>query len=496
MAFKISIEEQSKLFRQHLEEEGNDRIIFSGAFGTGKTYFLENFSSGNKEDFLTIKLSPVNYSVSNNEDIFKLIKYDILFELLLSHGLKLEGEQISRNVAYGLLLPAKAEAIMKGMFSVISLLNKDIETVPTMLAAFTEWFNIIKEIEKQRKDASQENEVSSFLEEISSTYSLEQDEITSFIKKSLEALLETNSNKYKVLIIDDLDRIDPEHTFRLFNVFSAHLDYHRTYRNKFGFDKVIFVCDIQNVRNTFHSRYGTGTDFTGYIDKFYSKQIFAFNNASEVRKITTELINSIQYEGGYEQYFQMKILSGDRAKGQSLLEIIITELISSKALNVRRLKEAFGLKYLLKDNDLRIISFGRRAYKMQMPAFITLEIISKIIGSGEALYKAISSLNLATSTESYVEFSKQHSDWLAGMLLPLADYKGHRFQTDSIQVFKINDIVLTYVLLEVGDRRDQYYAKVDSINGIPYKSSTPTHIDIFPILAQAIDEMRKTGLLT
>jgi len=43
MAIKISIEHQSTLFKTHFEEENNDRIIFSGAFGIGKTYFLEQF---------------------------------------------------------------------------------------------------------------------------------------------------------------------------------------------------------------------------------------------------------------------------------------------------------------------------------------------------------------------------------------------------------------------------------------------------------------------
>lgn len=100
---------------------------------------------------------------------------------------------------------------------------------------------------------------------------LESDYVTSFIENNLTDLAATNGEaKMKVLIIDDLDRIDPEHIFRLFNIFSAHFDYHKGTDNKFGFNKVVFVCDIRNIRNMFHSRYGAATDFTGYIDKFYS----------------------------------------------------------------------------------------------------------------------------------------------------------------------------------------------------------------------------------
>ena len=77
-----------------------------------------------------------------------------------------------------------------------------------------------------------------------------------------------------VLLIDDLDRLDPEHVFRLFNIFSAHYD-DVTESNKFGFDKIIFVCDINNIQQMFNHRYGINVEFNGYIDKFYSSEIFA-----------------------------------------------------------------------------------------------------------------------------------------------------------------------------------------------------------------------------
>ena len=75
------------------------------------------------------------------------------------------------------------------------------------------------------------------------------------------------TSRETVLIIDDLDRLDPEHIFRLFNVFSAHYD-NQNEKNKFGFDKVIFVCDVENVRKIFHYKYGLDVEFNGYIDEF------------------------------------------------------------------------------------------------------------------------------------------------------------------------------------------------------------------------------------
>ncbi len=76
-----------------------------------------------------------------------------------------------------------------------------------------------------------------------------EDYITSLIKEKL-ATLET---KQKILIIDDLDRFDPEHLFRLISIFSTHID-HQTNENKFGFDKIIFVGDLQNIKEMFEHK--------------------------------------------------------------------------------------------------------------------------------------------------------------------------------------------------------------------------------------------------
>ena len=61
MEFKLDV--PNRKFNEHLLLEGNNRIIFSGAFGTGKTYFLEKFFEKNTE-YEAIHLFPVNYSVA------------------------------------------------------------------------------------------------------------------------------------------------------------------------------------------------------------------------------------------------------------------------------------------------------------------------------------------------------------------------------------------------------------------------------------------------
>ena len=81
---EISIEKTSDRFALHLSVAGNLRIIFSGKYGFGKSYFLENFFRRYEDKYYTVFLSPVNYVISGNEDIFELIKADILKSLFLS----------------------------------------------------------------------------------------------------------------------------------------------------------------------------------------------------------------------------------------------------------------------------------------------------------------------------------------------------------------------------------------------------------------------------
>src|SRR6266487_4791162 len=79
--FVIDISGPQKAFQDFLSLDGNARIIFSAPFGSGKTYFLRKFFR-NSTDYVALHLYPTNYSVSKNEDIFELIKFDILYEIL------------------------------------------------------------------------------------------------------------------------------------------------------------------------------------------------------------------------------------------------------------------------------------------------------------------------------------------------------------------------------------------------------------------------------
>ena len=141
-------------------------------------------------------------------------------------------------------------------------------------------------------------------------------------------------DKKNILIIDDLDRIDPEHIFRLFNVFSAQKNYN-TKVDKFGFDKVIFVCDISNIMKIYEHKYGVGVDFWGYISKFVSDRVFHFDNKDLIGEKLHNVLRNISYNHSLAPHL---ILSNDRdeaRQNKSLLVFLLKMLMYFDYLSLR-----------------------------------------------------------------------------------------------------------------------------------------------------------------
>jgi hypothetical protein len=272
---KFKLDASTELFNKHLNIKGNKSLIFSGAFGTGKTYFLrEYFEKSDK--FEAIHLYPVNYSVASNEDIFELIKYDILF-CLLEKNLDFEKVEISKATLLPYFLKNNSSKILPILLGLIPKVGGSLKNIAEGLI----------QLEKRFKDEVKKNEIDeqetiiSYLKVFTGQKGTihEEDFITQLISQLVEQLKHREIEI--VLIVDDLDRIDPEHIFRIFNILSAHVDIDKE-QNKFDFDRIILVCDIKNIRNIFRNRYGINVDFSGYIDKFYSKSIFHYDLSSEV----------------------------------------------------------------------------------------------------------------------------------------------------------------------------------------------------------------------
>ncbi|TVZ07762.1 KAP-like P-loop domain-containing protein [Cellulophaga sp. RHA_52] len=304
------VEIPSNNFKQKLD--ANSKVLFSGVFGSGKTTFLNDFFLNNS-DYQAIHLYPVNYSVVSNKDIFELIKYDILFQLL---G-KISKEDFEKvEIPYHLTLFAYLTS------------NQALESKADFFASFLSFagkygnaaLKVYGQIKRMKTDLldyhkkfQQDNfkSLEEYLEvpvnETGHVY--EEDFYTELIRILLEKLKEKGEKKKTtVLVVDDLDRLDPEHIFRILNVFSCHFDFRGVDNdNKFDFDKVLLVCDYKNIESVFSHKYGSDADFSGYIDKFYSS-IYWYSSSEYLTVIVGEYLKSISLDVGYDLFtFNQKV---------------------------------------------------------------------------------------------------------------------------------------------------------------------------------------------
>lgn len=269
----IPIDDKLNLFAEYLAN--NDRTILSARFGDGKTFFLEEFKKRFSEEYHFLTLYPVLYQVSDNKDIFEYIKRDILIQLLMSSKVSIADGKYSYIESIEGFLDANFNKIINDAITVsaplLTLVPKAmIDMLQHNISQFREYYN---KINTSQSDTI-EDYINSFTNQCGGIY--EFDPISRLIWDLLSDL-KIQTNKKVVLVVEDLDRTDPAHIFRIMNILSAHWDtndYSETklsfgsVSNKYNFDKVLLVCHYQNIKNIFHHFYGKDTDFTGYTHKY------------------------------------------------------------------------------------------------------------------------------------------------------------------------------------------------------------------------------------
>ncbi len=328
---KIQTSKQKIEFKELLLDSEINKILFSGKFGTGKTTFLRDFFIDYPNDFTPIFLYPVNYSVANNEDIFEYVKYDILIKLLEWDNIEDYITDISTSIAAQVLFLDNPKdfilKLVKSYSSTCSVIEK--------IDSFLNGTKLLKEELDKYKESAQ---IDNFLTELSQNKGslFEKNLITNIIIAIIQRWKETNPTKKICLVIDDLDRIDPEHIFRIMNVFAAHNDIEEESKNKFGFDRIVTVCDINNIQNIFFARYGVNTDFNGYISKFHSKSIFYFDFTKEIISQLDTIFSKYSVMDNHSLINDFNFFYKDRFKP------IISELIQYGLITIRRIKQVFS----------------------------------------------------------------------------------------------------------------------------------------------------------
>ena len=273
----INISQNIKDFKQVFEKES--RIIFSARFGDGKSYFLNEFIKSNdekKNDYYFITLHPVNYVVEENRDVIEYIKRDILFQLIKDNRIydfKEGDDKIFDAVC-------NVESLFK-----LADFAASIIPVKGLKEGYKALKGLVSTIDEKRKEQDVLHVVDDYLNGFygKSGSISECDAFTYLIQKSLEQMMAKS-----VLIIEDLDRIDPAHLFRIMNVLSSQVDnpYYSEVSNgnKFGFDKIILVMDYEIARHLFHHFYGKEANYEGYMNKFLNTLPYKFSISEEAQK--------------------------------------------------------------------------------------------------------------------------------------------------------------------------------------------------------------------
>lgn len=406
---EISIQSESERFQQFLSEENNNNIIFSGIYGIGKSYFINDFFNNQHTDkYIPIVLTPIKYSVANNEDIFEYIKVDILLQLLEKVPCDLKGCQITTPIASYYYIQNNIDSIISNILSVAEKVYFPTDIIKQL-------FNLRNNILKFQEEHSQtwDKDIESFMKDLSqkrgSIY--ESNIITQIIQNLILDAKKENNKKEAVLIIDDLDRIDPEHIFRILNILSVHDDFCQTHEHKFKFDKTILVCDIENIRKTFHAKYGADVDFSGYIDKFYSKEIFHFDNVYEIAKCISRQVINIKSDSD---------LAKEHRYSHTNLIYILEHLIRYNLINIRTL-EKFAFDYYIGN---KYFVYNRIKYwVINIPSCFIFDFLQRIFGSPMLLQSALLKL-----TQKAIDYRHNH---IIDSFIILADLPNNNLQASD-----------------------------------------------------------------
>jgi len=451
-------------FDAHIKSANNYRILFSGKYGSGKTYFLQQYFDINKDKYEVFHLFPTNYAVSSNEDIVKLLQFDILYEIICKGLIEKPEKMFSDKDLAPLFLINNAPKIIRDVVSHCGSIGKKLSEI---FENSQDWLGKYDTF-KQNMNKTDNDEVETTFQKLLSEF--EYDATTELIELTLSYI----ENKQKVLIIDDLDRIDPEHIFRLLNVFSAQLScYFSSHKpapqdeNRFGFDKVIFVCDIDNIRNIYHAKYGDKTDFLGYIDKFYSISPYSFNNNDTIAHEAYRFVQSIKTE------------LPDYSK--DILSSLTRVLLFHNVISLRQLVDKEGRRW-----EYPIRKYSALSAKYGFWSILLIDFVLFLFGTEHDASKAL------TAHKEEVDFDKLHENFkIADLLIPFL-FDISAMKIDSEEEYKNEELNLRVGFICYRSDRDG--GKMVAIKKIMNSEGNEKNtIPFFQLFAFALDNYTKAA---
>jgi len=417
--FKINNEKIHENFHNHLKIKDNKRILLSGRFGIGKTYFIHEFFKKHEEYEPTF-ITPVNYQVAKNEDVFELIKYDIILEFISKDIIDTEEVKVNELLSMQFYIQNSSSDLTLDLLSLIPKLGKTTQLIKSLKNFIEDYKKYSQQLKKSELDI-----VSRYAKMIENTKGsiYESDFLTELIFELQNRIRAKKKNS--ILVIDDIDRIEPEHIFRILNIFSSHYTFDELTEedNKFNFDQIVLICDIENIRKIFHAKYGQEVDFSGYIDKFYSTNCFHFNNTSSILNSLDNIFDSVNINKSTVGIVRM-------------IKYVLTDFIKANSVNLRDLQNVPFLEQQLQNNRRFEVTPRFRFTESEIPLVKALFVLRKILGNDDL--KVISCFKMCQNKlkdsviRNKIEFIKN--------VVPFINIEKTNFEIDSNQTTEIKDL--------------------------------------------------------
>src|SRR5690606_34215642 len=134
-------------------------------------------------------------------------------------------------------------------------------------------------------------------------------------------------------------------------------------------------------REIFRSRYGSNIDFSGYIDKFYSTEIFHYSFSSIIVENLNKFFKSIKTNHSIVQdYFQ----SGHENIYTNELEFILNHFVNANCLSTRALVNFLNKEYKFPNYTLDTDDTAK-IYSTETPILGVLDLLENLMGGKEDL---------------------------------------------------------------------------------------------------------------
>lgn len=384
----IPIDNAIRSFGMHLKS--HPRTILSAGFGEGKTFFLHQCKKI-LSDCVFLTLYPVNYQVAANEDIFDLIKRDLLFQLFVNDILEPSYEMSQRMaISFFLSNPANYwEWVIDAVSSLDYPESIAMKAIGGTTKVLKNAYDCFKNFCKKNGIAEPNKKCLELWEKVEEKGIYENDVVTRVICDSIKSWKENNTGKRLVLLVEDLDRIDPAHLFRILNILSAHIDYSYKFSfspssetivgNKFGVDNIVCVLDYNNLISIFRHFYGEYTSWEGYISKFSTKGYFEYSLSEEKCKYFYEKVaNECDLDINHTKALlpEQVVKSTSMRQLNAAIEDIESQLTSIDNYNRN------GIRKKYPDNLLKLFVIARRMGKIDQEI---LGWVKKAVNKNEEL---------------------------------------------------------------------------------------------------------------